>query len=376
MNNSKLAPCLESMAQTWGTCDEHCASSCSLLQRIKDTIRPALNESDARARVYISLVYDLHRDRTRGRMRNVARNHTEVEARLLHQSVRQNDRFARLVWLVKHADLAELRGWRLPDTTLVGLHHADLMAWSRCARSPPLLHHSGPQLGLLKLMLPLLQLPRPSAVMDSDTIALRELPNLWRVPAIVRLDPYGRELTPLRSRWVPRGLKRMEIARSGWVLVGGSEHDHLNGGLIMWHQPPEPAAWMRCVRAGTAFLARASAQPQRAYTGSENVKYGEQAVLVHMCVHSRNASWRRETGCELDCRPHSSRTYSTGCSPDWDQAPTAAYHYNCQPRKTLERARCLLERPPCFEACLSRGSSRNRTERALAVKCCPGRGAC
>ncbi|KAL1496333.1 hypothetical protein AB1Y20_016289 [Prymnesium parvum] len=266
-----------------------------------------------RNRTVLSLVWDIHRDRSHG-VHRASHNQTEAEARRLHRSVLTVDPLASLVWLVSASDHAELLGWRLDRVLLVPLSPPELDAWAACVGVPRLAHHAGPRLGAIELLAPLLRLPTPAMLVDLDTVALARWPLLWPAPT-----------TPAAA----------------WTLAHGVEHRHINSGMLAWATAPEEAVWLACVARAALFLTTPPNVSVRAYDPT-HLRFGEQAAFVQLCAASRSAEWRQASGCHLDCFGYSSALYTTGCSPAYHQTPVAAYHYNCYPRGTLERAEQLL----------------------------------
>jgi len=195
-----------------------CVAACSFWSRA----RQALDDSDAfdgsADHLAVSLVHQIHRDRSHGRHR-AAPNQTEAEARLLHASVRWHDPSARFLWLVAEAEAAEVRSWHLPRLTLLPVHNADLDGWVECIGAPRARHHAGPALGYLKLLLPLL-VPPPALLTDTDTVALAGVRRLW--PTAAGRSPPASEEEPER-----------------WALTHGAEQGHINSGACSheheWH---------------------------------------------------------------------------------------------------------------------------------------------
>ena len=297
-----------------------CAGACAFFSRAQHALGASGAFNGNADRLVVSLVHRIHRDRSHG-PHKAAHNQTEAEARLLHASVRWHDPSARFLWLVHEAELAELRSWTLPRLTLLPVREADLDAWVDCIAAPRTRHHSGPALGYLKLLLPLL-VPAPALIADTDTVALAGVRRLWPTAAATSEE------------------------QARWVLAHGTEQGHINGGLLAWAAPPEPRGWLCCVHAGAAWL-QANAS-RTSVTSATSLKYAEQAFFVHVCDAARQPHWRQSTGCALACQPHSPADYATGCSPPgragtaWK--PEAAFHYNCQPRGSRERALALLAR--------------------------------
>ena len=126
------------------------------------------------------------------------------------------------------------------------------------------------------------------------------------------------------------------------MLAHGKEQGHINGGLLAWADKPVPSNWLHCVHAGADWLeANAS---RTSLTSATSLRYAEQAFLVHVCGASQSHLWRESTGCFLKCHPHSSALYATGCGAASQQRPDGAFHYNCQPRGSRQRALALLAR--------------------------------
>jgi hypothetical protein len=306
----------------------------ALLTRIAQQLsrRPSSSRERSSASIthgtrnYVSIVHDVWRDRTHGRHK-AARNQTVVEASLLHSTVLARDPGARFIWFVAAKDMDEIRSWSLKALTLLQIDAAELQAWAEVIRAPRTTHHSGTSLGFLKLLVPLFGLQEPTMVLDTDTVALHGFMRLWEDLEGVRRD-------------------------EPWRLAHGVEHRHINGGLLRWAGTLDTRTWLRCVLAGVASLNESTSRIRLRQRDPRNAKYGEQAVLIHLCppgpretwfnASRRGPFWERETGCRLRCHGFSSDLYSTGCSEDWNQKPTAAYHYNCQPRATLQRAHKLL----------------------------------
>ena len=284
-------------------------------------------------RTYVSLVYDLHRDRSHG-AHHASRNQTASEARLLHSTIAQRDPSARFVWFCAPHDTDELRQMVLsitPRPRLIAISELELEGWADCIHVSGSAHHSGPILGFFKLLVPLLTrvIGRgPTMILDTDTVALHNFSHLWNFTLEVADD---------------------DDDSQAWDVAFGTEHEHINGGLLAWARPPPDAdAWLRCIAAGVIGL-NASRRLGLRRSDPRNPRYAEQSLLIHICSPP-GLPWSNESRlaastarCSVRCHPYPAELYSTGCSPDWRQTPTAAYHYNFRPRGSLERAHRLRE---------------------------------
>lgn len=269
----------------------------------------------------VSFVYDIHRDRSHMPHR-AAPNQTEVEAKWLHSTVLARDPNTSFIWFVLPSDLMELQRWELQSVLLIPIPPPDLLSWSQCIRAPALSHHAGPTLGAFKMLVPLLRIPEPVMLVDTDTVALSRWSDLWDIWDSPRRGRGGSIATGMAAG-VTHGTG--VFGGDEWVLVHGEEHKHINSGMLMWQHRPDKHSWLACIALGMSFLQSAVRKPQR-ISDPRNVRYGEQSALVYLCDASRNASWRLETGCGLACAAHGSELYSTGCSPSWNQSPRGGYH--------------------------------------------------